>query len=70
MEEQVDVTDEIEQYAKGKTVECVCGAGIGVPYGDMYIPCYACGRTLVDEEAGAREPPKTDDEQMTLGGYM
>jgi hypothetical protein len=66
---EVDVTQSIECYAKGKTWECECGSGAGTEYGRTRVKCYSCGKVMVDEKGGSREPPTTDDEQMTLGGF-
>lgn len=68
-DDEVDVTGSIECYAKGKTWDCECGSGAGTEYGLMYLKCYGCGKVMVDEKAGEREPPTADDDQMTLGGF-
>lgn len=67
--EWVDVTDEVENYKHGKTVECPCGQGIGVEYGELYIGCASCDTTLVDFKAGEREPPEREAGQSELSKF-
>lgn len=70
MERIVDVTDDVEQYANGKTFECECGQGFGVEYGTDSITCPTCGKVVVDNKAGDREPPEIEEEQTSLGEWM
>jgi hypothetical protein len=65
----VDVTRTVENYAKGKTWDCPCGHGIGTEYDVQFVKCESCGEILEDERAGTREPPETEDGQMTLGAF-
>lgn len=67
--EWIDATDRIENYENGKTMECDCGQGIGVEYGEMYVNCATCQTTLVDFKVGAREPPKKEQGQASLAQF-
>lgn len=70
MERIVDVTDNVTEYAKGKTFECQCGQGFGVKYGTDSVTCPTCGKVVVDNKAGDREPPEVEEEQSTLGEWV
>jgi len=66
MELTVDVTDRIEVYRKGKTLDCDCGHGIGVGMSRKVMRCYSCGRTLVDHDAENRSFEPDGDGQTTF----
>lgn len=65
-----DITEEVENYQHGKTMECPCGQGIGVHYGELFITCAGCGLTMVDFKCGKREPPERDKDQASLGQFV
>ena len=59
---EVDVTDSIEVYPKGKTWDCPCGAGIGTGFQVHKIKCYKCkDYILVDDEHLDRENQKKNE---------
>ena len=66
---QVDVTERIECYQKGKTFECDCGLGHGVTLDCRATKCPRCNRTCVDSKADEREPPVVEKDQTTLGQW-
>jgi len=66
---QVDVTDRIQCYQNGKTFECDCGLGHGIPLELKATKCPRCNKTCIDRKADEREPPKTDESQTTLGAW-
>lgn len=49
-----DATDEWDEYQNGKSVECVCGQGIGVDHDTEAVQCAACGKQVIDREADSR----------------
>ena len=65
----VDVTDEIECYAKGKTWDCDCGADMWGYHETQYKKCPECKKVNVDRNYEEREAPKTENDQMTLGAF-
>lgn len=69
MERMVDVTDDVEEYEKGKTFECECGQGFGVSYGTDSVVCPSCDKVVVDSNAGDREPPEREGGQTSLGEW-
>ncbi len=72
-EDAVDVSDEVEVYDNGKTMECPeCGAGTGVKKDMVAWECYDCGKMLVDTEFDSREnetPVGASGGQMELGDF-
>lgn len=70
IERIVDVTEEVEEYQKGKTFECECGQGFGVEYGTDSVVCPTCSKVVVDTRSGDREPPEVKEEQSTLREWM
>jgi len=69
MDSSVDISDKVGCYKHGKTWECVCGAPMWGYYRTKQKKCYECGKLNVDPKSEEREPPKTDDGQMTLGSF-
>lgn len=65
----IDITDEVDTYAKGKTFECDCGQGIGVKLEARRVKCASCGKILEDKKASSREPPQAGGAQATLGAF-
>ena len=60
-EHVIDITDSVEEYDNGKTIECPCGAGIGVKMDEIATKCYSCmERVLID--LYAEERPLQDEE--------
>lgn len=57
-----NATDDWEEYQNGKSVECVCGQGIGVDHSTEAVKCASCNRLVVDREAESRG----EDVQMDL----
>lgn len=72
-ENAVDVSDEVEVYENGKTMECPdCGSGTGLEKGAVSWKCYECCKTLVDSEWHKREDQEPVEEsggQMKLGEF-
>lgn len=65
----VTVTEEVEEFKKGKVLTCDCGQGHGVAYGEDFGKCPKCGTVLVDEKTGDREWSQDQTEQTTLGSW-
>jgi len=69
--EVLDVTGEIQNFEKGKTVTCPeCGQAIGQPYGPKTWVCATCNRLHLDKEAGDREPPEREKGQAGLNEFL
>jgi len=68
-EDAVDITDNVDCYAHGKTWDCTCGGGMWGYHETKQKKCRKCKNINVDTKAEEREAPMTDDEQMTLGGF-
>ena len=64
-----DATHTVECYANGKTMQCECGQGNGVPHDKKMWVCATCGNKVIDLKWEDREAPMTDDGQTTLGAW-
>jgi len=68
-DDAVDISDDVDCYKHGKTWECVCGVPMWGYYRTKQKKCYECGKLNVDTKHESREPPKTEEEQTTLGSF-
>jgi hypothetical protein len=68
-DEFVVVTEDVQEFKKGKVYTCECGQGHGVSYGEDFGRCPNCQKVLVDKRTGEREWSQDDTEQTTLGGW-
>lgn len=64
-----DRSETVECYAHGKTWVCACGESTWGYLDTKMKKCIHCGDILVDPKYNDREPPQTDDGQMTLGAF-
>lgn len=65
----IDVTDRVVCYENGKTFECDCGQGFGLPLNQVVDYCPSCHTNVVDAEADSREPPEMEETQTSLSQW-